>query len=429
MLKSIVNFTVAMFCLAGAGQAAAAPTLLHCGRIVDVRALQVLTERTVVVEAQTIVRIDRGYTTPADGNVIDLRDYTCLPGLIDLHVHLAFSLTPAATIESFTFNPADYAVRSVGNAEKTLMAGFTSVRDLGSAPGVSVGLRNAINKGLVKGPRIQAAGFITSTGGHGDPTNALRSELMGNPGPDLGIVSGADEARRAVRQRYKEGFDLIKIATTGGVLSLAKSGDAPLLADAELVAIVTTAKDYGFPVATHAHGAVGIKRAIRAGVQTIEHGSYLDDEAITLMKQSGTWLVATISAGRYVAEQAKTAGYFPDIIRPKALAIGPQIQGMFGRAYRAGVNIAFGTDQGVAPHGENAKEFEYMVEAGMPPLEALRAATLYGARVMGMEAQIGSIEAGKLADMVAVPGDPSIDIAVMNRVAFVMKDGVVYRRP
>ena len=429
MLKSIVNFTVAMFCLAGAGQAAAAPTLLHCGRIVDVRALQVLTERTVVVEAQTIERIDRGYTTPADGNVIDLRDYTCLPGLIDLHVHLAFSLTPAATIESFTFNPADYAVRSVGNAEKTLMAGFTSVRDLGSAPGVSVGLRNAINKGLVKGPRIQAAGFITSTGGHGDPTNALRSELMGNPGPDLGIVSGADEARRAVRQRYKEGFDLIKIATTGGVLSLAKSGDAPLLADAELVAIVTTAKDYGFPVATHAHGAVGIKRAIRAGVQTIEHGSYLDDEAITLMKQSGTWLVATISAGRYVAEQAKTAGYFPDIIRPKAQAIGPQIQGMFGRAYRAGVNIAFGTDQGVAPHGENAKEFEYMVEAGMPPLEALRAATLYGARVMGMEAQIGSIEAGKLADIVAVPGDPSIDIAVMNRVAFVMKDGVVYRRP
>lgn len=429
MLKSIVNFTVATFCLAGAGQAAAAPTLLHCGRIVDVRALQVLTERTVVVEAQTIVRIDRGYTTPADGNVIDLRDYTCLPGLIDLHVHLAFSLTPAATIESFTFNPADYAVRSVGNAEKTLMAGFTSVRDLGSAPGVSVGLRNAINKGLVKGPRIQAAGFITSTGGHGDPTNALRSELMGNPGPDLGIVSGADEARRAVRQRYKEGFDLIKIATTGGVLSLAKSGDAPLLADAELVAIVTTAKDYGFPVATHAHGAVGIKRAIRAGVQTIEHGSYLDDEAITLMKQSGTWLVATISAGRYVAEQAKTAGYFPDIIRPKAQAIGPQIQGMFGRAYRAGVNIAFGTDQGVAPHGENAKEFEYMVEAGMPPLEALRAATLYGARVMGMEAQIGSIEAGKLADIVAVPGDPSIDIAVMNRVAFVMKDGVVYRRP
>ena len=358
-----------------------------------------------------------------------MRDYTCLPGLIDLHVHLAFSLTPAATIESFTFNPADYAVRSVGNAEKTLMAGFTSVRDLGSAPGVSVGLRNAINKGLVKGPRIQAAGFITSTGGHGDPTNALRSELMGNPGPDLGIVSGADEARRAVRQRYKEGFDLIKIATTGGVLSLAKSGDAALLADAELVAIVTTAKDYGFPVATHAHGAVGIKRAIRAGVQTIEHGSYLDDEAIALMKQSGTWLVATISAGRYVAEQAKTAGYFPDIIRPKAQAIGPQIQGMFGRAYRAGVNIAFGTDQGVAPHGENAKEFEYMVEAGMPPLEALRAATLYGARVMGMEAQIGSIEAGKLADIVAVPGDPSLDIAVMNRVAFVMKDGVVYRRP
>jgi imidazolonepropionase-like amidohydrolase len=294
---------------------------------------------------------------------------------------------------------------------------------------VSVALRNAINRGLIKGPRIQAAGFITSTGGHGDPTNALRADLMGSPGPDLGIVSGADEARRAVRQRYKEGFDLIKISTTGGVLSLAKSGDAPLLVDEELAAIVATAKDYGYPVATHAHGAEGMKRAIRAGVQTIEHGTYLDDEAMALMKQHGTWLVPTISAGRYVADKAKSAGFFPDIIRPKALTIGPQIQGMFTRAYKGGVKIAFGTDQGVAPHGENAREFEYMVEAGMPPLETLRSATLYGATVMGMESQIGTIEAGKLADIIAVPGDPSKEIAVMSRVGFVMKDGVTYRQP
>ena len=420
---------VVVLALTGAANVAAAPKLLHCGRVVDVRALQMLTERTIVVDATKIVRIDRCYATAADATLVDLRNHTCMPGLIDLHVHLAFSLTPAATVEQFTFNPADYAVRSVGNAEKTLMAGFTSVRDLGSPPGVGVALRNAINKGLVKGPRIQAAGGITSTGGHGDPTNALRADLMGSPGPERGIVSGADEARRAVRQRYKEGFDLIKISTTGGVLSLAKSGDAPLLADEELAAIVNTAKDYGYPVAAHAHGAEGMKRAIRAGVQTIEHGTYLDDEAIALMKQRGTWLVATISAGRFVAEKAKLAGYFPDIIRPKAEAIGPQIQGTFARAYKAGVNIAFGTDQGVAPHGDNAKEFEYMVEGGMPPLEALRAATLNGAKVMGVEAQLGTIEAGKLADIVAVPGDPSKEIAVMSKVGFVMKDGVVYRRP
>jgi imidazolonepropionase-like amidohydrolase len=278
----------------------------------------------------------------------------------------------------------------------------------------------------VPGPRIQAAGFITSTGGHGDPTNGLRSELMGSPGPADGIVSGPDEARRAVRQAYKEGFDLIKISVTGGVLSLAKSADAPLLADEEVAAIVATAKDYRFPVATHAHGAEGMKRAIRAGVQTIEHGTFLDDEAMALMKRHGTWLVATISAGRYVADRAKTAGFFPDIVRPKAIAVGSQIQEMFGRAYRAGVKVAFGTDQGVAPHGENAKEFAYMVEAGMPPLEAIRAATLHGATVMGMEAQLGTLEAGKLADIVAVRGDPSRDIETLQAMAFVMKDGRIY---
>ncbi len=412
-----------------ASLADAATTVLQCGRMIDVRTLEVLSERTIVVEDKRIARIERGYITVADANIVDLRNQTCMPGLIDLHVHLAFSLTPNATVEGFSFNPADYAVRAVGNAEKTLMAGFTSVRDLGSPPGVGVALRNAINQGLAKGPRVQAAGMITSTGGHGDPTNGLRIDLMGNPGADRGIISGADEARRAVRQRYKEGFDLIKISTTGGVLSLAKSGDAPLLADEELAAIVTTAKDYGYPVATHAHGADGIKRAIRAGVQTIEHGTYMDEEAIQLMKARGTWLVTTISAGRFVADKAKQAGYFPEMIRIKAATIGPQIQSMFTRAHKAGVKIAFGTDQGVAPHGDNAKEFEYMVEAGMPPLEAIRAATLYGAMVMGLERDIGTLEIGKLADIVAAPGDPSKDISVMSKMQFVMRDGVIYRKP
>ena len=437
ILKALtIAATVAGLMMSAAGNIAnAAPIFLHCGKMIDVRALEVVSERTIVVNDKKIIRIDRGFTTADAGNgatVIDLKSQTCLPGLIDLHVHLSSSVSANSTMESFSFNPPDYAVRGVANAEKTLMAGFTSVRDLGSPPGVGVALRNGINQGIIKGPRIQAAGSVGSTGGHGDPTNGLRADLVANASANAangsGIANGADEARRAVRQRYKEGFDLIKIATTGGVLSLAKSGDAPLLNDEELAAIVSTARDYGYPVATHAHGAEGMKRAIRAGVQTIEHGTYLDDEAIALMKQKGTWLVPTLSAGKFVFEKAKIDGFFPEIVRPKAQTIGPLMQGMFSRAYKAGVKIAFGTDQGVAPHGENAREFEYMVEAGMPPLEAIRAATLYGATVMGLDKLIGTLEAGKYADIVAVQGDPAKDIAVMSKVGFVMKDGVVYRK-
>ncbi len=407
----------------------AATTHLQCGRLVDVKALTVLTDRTIVVDGNKIVRVDAGFTTSNGAAMVDLKNQTCLPGLIDLHVHLSSSISPTSTFEGFTFNPPDYAIRAVANAEITLLAGFTSVRDLGSPPGVSVALRNGIAQGIVKGPRIVAAGSVASTGGHGDPTNAVRADLLVSAGAPSGIANGPDEARRVVRQRYKEGFDLIKIATTGGVLSLAKSGDAPLLADEELAVIVKTARDYGMVVAAHAHGAEGMKRAIRAGVQTIEHGTYLDEEGAALMKKNGTWLVATISAGKFVAEKAKIAGFFPAIVRPKALAIGPQLQDTFAMAYKAGVKIAFGTDQGVAPHGENAREFEYMVEAGMPPLEAIRSATLYGAMVLGMDKQLGTIEAGKLADIIAVAGDPSKDITSMSRVGFVMKDGTIYRRP
>ena len=419
-----------LFALMGllfATSAVAAPVHLHCGRLVDVRAMAVLTERTIVVDSAKIVRVDAGYT--GGDSAINLRGHTCLPGLIDLHVHLASSITPNTTVENFTYNPPDYTVRAVANAEKTLLAGFTSVRDLGSPPGVSIALRNGILQGIVKGPRVIAAGSVATTGGHGDPTNAVRADLLANIASQSGIANSPDEARRVVRQRYKEGFDLIKVATTGGVLSLAKSGDAPQLTDGELAVIVSTARDYGMSVAAHAHGAEGMKRAIRAGVQSIEHGTFLDDEGMALMKQHGTWLVATISAGKFVAEKAKIAGFFPEIVRPKAVAIGPQIQGTFARAYKAGVNIAFGTDQGVAPHGDNAREFEYMVEAGMPPLETIRAATLYGATVLGMEKQLGTIEVGKFADIIAVLGDPSKDITAMSRIGFVMKDGKVYRRP
>ncbi|APV50338.1 amidohydrolase [Betaproteobacteria bacterium GR16-43] len=418
------------FLLAAAVPAAAQVTVLHCGGLVDVRGQRVLREQTIVVERTRIARIEAGYmAVPAGATGIDLRGDTCMPGLIDLHVHLSSEINPQSQLEGFTLNAPDFAFRAYSNGEKTLMAGFTTVRDLGASYNVAGALRNAIRSGIVRGPRIYAAGFITSTGGHGDGTNGMREDLAQHAHPSDTIINGADDARRAVRKLYQQGYDQVKIATTGGVLSVAKSGDAPLLTEEELAAIVSTAKDYNMKVAAHAHGAEGLKRAVRAGVQTIEHGTYLDDEGFALMKKNGTWLVPTISAGKYVAEKAKQPGFFPEIIRVKAAAIGPQIQEMFGRAYKAGVKIAFGTDTGVGPHGTNAKEFAYMVEAGMPPLEAIRSATLEAATVLGAADQFGTLEAGKFADVVAVPGDPTRDISVMTRVSFVMKEGVVYKKP
>ena len=321
-------------------------------------------------------------------------------------------------------------MRAVPNAEKTLLAGFTSVRDLISPHNVSASVRDAIHAGRIKGPRVQAAGVISTPGGHGDLfAPGLRRDLAGNPGPEHGVISGPEEAARVVRQYYRDGLDLIKVTATGGVGSLGRSADAPQFSAAELAAIVATARDYRMNVACHAHGKEGMLRAILAGVQTIEHGSYLDDEVIAAMKKHGTWLIPTLSAGRYLAESAQVVGSFPEAVRTKALTISALLQGAFARAYKAGVKIAFGTDSAVSPHGENGKEFEYMVEAGMPPLEAIRAATLSAAIVMGTEKQLGTLEAGKLADVIAVPGDPSQDIRMMNHVTFVMKDGMVYRHP
>jgi imidazolonepropionase-like amidohydrolase len=250
---------------------------------------------------------------------------------------------------------------------------------------------------------------------------------MGDPGPAAAVANGPDECRKAVRQRYKEGSDLIKITASGGVLSVAKSGENPQFTEEEIRAIVETARDYGFKIAAHCHGAEAMKRAVRAGVNSIEHGTYMDDEVMQLMKQHGTYFVPTITAGKSVADSAKKTGYYPALVTPKALAIGPKIHATFAKAYKAGVKIAFGTDAGVYAHGKNWLEFVYMTEVGMPAIEAIQSATVSAADLIGALDKIGSIEKGKLADIIAVDGDPTKDIQAMGKVTFVMKDGVVYQ--
>lgn len=409
---------------------AAEPLALQCERLFDARSGQVLGPHTVVVREGKVAEVTPGRASTSGMETIDLAGHTCLPGWTDLHVHLGGESNPNSYSEGFRLDPVDFAFRSVGYAEKTLMAGFTSVRDLGGE--ISPHLRDAINQGRVKGPRIFAAGkSIATTGGHADPTNGFNSvlsHLLGPPGPTEGVINSIDDARQAVRQRYKDGSDVIKITATGGVLSFAKSGDAPQFTEDEVKAVVDTARDYGFRVAAHAHGTEGMKRAVLAGVTSIEHGTHMTDEVARLMKQHGTWYVPTIHAGRFVADKAKIDGYFPEIVRPKAASIGAQIQDTAARAYKAGVKIAFGTDAGVGPHGTNAEEFIYMTEAGIPAAYALQSATIHAATVLGVDDQ-GVIEPGKRADIIAVAGDPVADITAVRRVNLVVKDGVAYKRP
>lgn len=402
-------------------------TVIHCGKLVDVKQLQLLSEMTLIIEGSKVLDVQKGYTVAGPGDkLIDLRTKTVMPGLIDMHVHLESETGPNQYMEKFTLNPADYAFQSAVYAEKTLLSGFTSVRDLGGS-GVNISLRNAINRGMAKGPRIYTAGkSIATTGGHADPTNGYRRDLMGDPEAAQGVANGPDECAKAVRQRYKEGSDLIKITASGGVLSVAKSGENPQFTETELKAIVETAKDYGFKVAAHCHGVEAMKRAVRAGVHSIEHGTYMDTETMDLMKKMGTYFVPTITAGKSVADSAKKPGYYPELVTPKALAIGPKIQGTFAAAYKAGVKIAFGTDAGVYAHGKNWMEFQYMAEAGMPVLEAIRSATLYASDLLGDD-RIGVLAKDKLADIIAIDGDPVKDVTSMGRVRFVMKNGVVYK--
>lgn len=403
-------------------------TLIYCGTLIDGKSDKIQKEMTIVVEGDKITSVGKGYLKSGNGDtIIDLKNKTVMPGLMDMHVHLEGESSPSSYIDEFTKNSADIAYDAAVYAEKTLMAGFTTVRDLGGS-GVNISLRKAVDAGKVKGPRIYTAGkAIATTGGHADPTNGYREDLMGDPGPKEGVINGPFEARKAVRQRYKDGADVIKITATGGVLSVAKDGSGPQFDMDELKAIVETANEYGMITAAHAHGAEGMKRTVEAGITSIEHGTLMTSEIMELMKKKGTYYVPTITAGKSVEALAKIPGYYPDIIVPKALAIGPKIQQTFAEAYKAGVKIAFGTDAGVFNHGENGKEFGYMVEVGMPPMEAIKSATMTSAIMLKIDDQLGSLEKGKLADIVAVDENPLENIKTMEHVTFVMKGGIVYK--
>lgn len=408
--------------------ALAQQTFIQCGRLIDGKSNSVQTEMTIIVESNKIIDVRKGYQSgSANDKLINMRNQTVMPGFIDSHVHLSGETSKNKYMENFTLNDDDNALRAVKYSERTLMAGFTTVRDLGGI--VAISLRNAINQGDIKGPRILAAGkSIATTGGHADPSNGYSRALIGDPEAKDGVINSPEEARKAVRQRYKESSDVIKITATGGVLSNAKDGAGAQFTEDEIKAVVSTAKDYGYRVAAHAHGAEGMKRAIRAGVSSIEHGTFMDDEVIALMKEKGTYYVPTITAGKSVADSAKIPGYYPPLVVPKAIATGPKIQSTFAKAYKEGVKIAFGTDAGVFAHGKNYKEFEYMVEAGMPAMEAIKSATMNAADLLGILDRTGSIEKGKFADIIAVNGDPIKDIKVLSAMTFVMKEGVVYKQ-
>ena len=431
---------VALPCSASAADAPApAVSVVQCGHLLDTVAGKLLGPTTLVVDAGRIREIHAGAVdikpyqdaaTASGGNFryVKLPDATCLPGLIDAHTHLTFETSPTGYTDRFRWNTADYAIRSTAYAQRTLLAGFTSVRNLGDGNYESIALRNAINAGIVPGPRIFTAGkAIGSTGGHADPTDGYRMDLAGDPGVKDGVINSPEDAWKAVRLHYKAGVDVIKIMPSGGVLDESASADNPQMTIEEIKAVVSAAHDYGLTVAAHAHGAEAIRRAVLGGVDSIEHGTFMDAADMQLMKQHGTWYVPTIIAGKYVQEMAAKPGYYPPQIARKAMEVGPIIQATAGKAYKAGVKIAFGTDAAVYPHGQNAKEFEYMVQAGIPPLYALQAATTHAAELLHKSDQLGQIAVGRVADVIAVPGNPLNDITAMQRVNFVMKGGVVYK--
>lgn len=426
--------TVPSLAQQGAGPAGLSPdggtTFLQVGRLLaDPGTGRILTDKTVVITDGRVVEIRDGFfVNEAEvGRIIDLRDAFVLPGLIDSHVHLTSQQSPTGRLDAVTLSTSDRALIGARHARLTLMAGFTTVADLGGANEAVFALRDAIRRGDVIGPRIIASGSSVSIhGGHGD-ANGYRDEVL-HVLSSPSICSGVDDCMRAVREQVRAGADVIKITATGGVLSNTAAGLGQQFTEAELAAIVEAAHRMGRRVTAHAHGADGINAFLRAGGDSIEHGTYLDDESIRLMRQSGAWLVPTLMAGDFVARVASGPdNFFTPAQTEKALQAGPLMLDMAGRAHRGGVRIAFGTDSGVSAHGDNAQEFALLVRAGLTPLEAIQTATVNAAEHLGLADQAGRIAPGMPADLIAVRGDPLTDVTELERVTFVMKGGVVYR--
>ncbi len=389
---------------------------------------------TLVIKNGCVDRIVPGLTGPAlpqgaTAEEIDLRSSFVLPGLIDCHVHLSGEQTPDRVLRSVTDSEADQTVNAVVFAKRTLDAGFTTVRDCGCGTDAVLALRDGINAGKVPGPRIVAAGKgISVTGGHGDPTNPFLPSIVGEPGIDKGVADGPAACAQAVRHQIKLGADCIKLTATGGVLSVSTAGIRQHFTDEELATIVETARLMGRKVAAHAHGTDGINAALHAGVDSIEHGTYLDDESISLFRQTGAYLVPTLLAGATVAKNATQPGYYHEFVAKKALEVGPRMLAAFRKAHEGGVKIAFGTDSGVSAHGQNAQEFALMVEGGMTPMQAIHSATIAAADLLALSAEVGTLEPGKSADLIATRADPLGDIRALENVAFVMRAGVVHKQ-
>lgn len=416
--------------LAAAQPPAAQPdTLIHAGRLLaDPATGRVLTQQSILVRNGRIVSVTPGYATPARGaNLIDLKSSFVLPGLVDSHVHLTDEQGPEARLNTFLKTSADRAVDGAGYALKTVRAGFTTVADLGGDAEAVLALRNGVARGTIPGPRIIAsAGAISVHGGHGDANGMPRDLALVLRGP--GVCSGADDCARAVRERVRDGADIIKITATGGVLSQTAAGLAQQFTDAELKAIVEAAHAMGRKVTAHAHGVDGVNSFLRAGGDSIEHGTYADAESARLFKAGDAYLVPTLLAGDFVAREAqRPGGFLSPVQAAKALEAGPKMLDMARRMREAGVKFAFGTDTGVSAHGDNAQEFALLVKSGFTPLQAIQIATIGAADHFGLTSEIGTIAAGKSADIIAVDGDPLGNVRELESVDFVMARGNVYR--
>ena len=399
-------------------------TYIHSSNFFDVESGKYQSEKTIIIENKKIIDIKDGYVDPINNeNLIDLKGKFLFPGFMDMHVHFGQEYQSKAERPIKTERETQ-AILAADHAIKTLKVGFTTVRQVGDSGLVAISLRDLINSNKVVGPTIYTSGkSIATTGGHADPTNGKSIDDYDHPKPEDGVINGPYDAFKAVRQRYKDGADGIKLTVTGGVLSVAKSGDNPQFTLDEINAVIEAAKDYGFWVAVHAHGPEGMKRAVIAGVDSVEHGTFMTEEIMDLMIQNNVYYVPTISAGEFVAQKSLIDNYFPDIVRPKAASVGPQIGNTFKKAHLRGVPIAFGTDAGVQAHGTNLDEFLYMVNYGMSPANSIISATKNTAMLLNIYDTVGSIDIGKDADLVAIDADPLELIENIKKISFVMKEG------